>query len=50
VKPKEHIEFHPDAWERFERAASAVTKAPPQHRKAKKPKTKKRSKGALKAS
>jgi hypothetical protein len=30
------IEFHPDAWERFERATAAVAKAPPQHRVAKK--------------
>ncbi|WP_339035836.1 hypothetical protein WHZ78_31500 [Bradyrhizobium symbiodeficiens] len=34
--PKKDIEFHPDAWERFERAAGAVTKSPPQHRVAKK--------------
>ncbi|WP_291574343.1 hypothetical protein [Bradyrhizobium sp.] len=26
------IELHPDAWARFERAASAVAKTPPQHR------------------
>jgi hypothetical protein len=30
------IEFHPDAMERFERAAKAVAKSPPQHRVAKK--------------
>jgi hypothetical protein len=30
------IELHPDAWERFERAAGVVAKAPPQHREAKK--------------
>lgn len=29
--PKE-IELHPDAWERFERAAEVVGKSPPQHR------------------
>jgi hypothetical protein len=32
------IELHVDAWTRFERAAGAVTKAPPQHRKKKKSK------------
>jgi hypothetical protein len=26
------IEFHPDAWKRFERAAAVVAKSPPQHR------------------
>jgi hypothetical protein len=26
------IELHPDAWERFERAADVVVKSPPQHR------------------
>jgi hypothetical protein len=26
------IELHPDAWERFERAAGVVAKSPPQHR------------------
>jgi hypothetical protein len=36
--PKE-IELHPDAWERFERAAGVVVKSPPQHRIAKKKKT-----------
>jgi hypothetical protein len=34
--PDKEIEFHPDAWARFERAAGAVAKAPPQHRVAKK--------------
>jgi len=29
------VEFHPDAWSRFERAISVVAKSPPQHRKAK---------------
>jgi hypothetical protein len=33
---KSEIEFHPDAWARFERAAGAVVKAAPQHRTAKK--------------
>jgi hypothetical protein len=30
------IELFPDAWARFERAAGAVAKTPPQHRVAKK--------------
>jgi hypothetical protein len=30
------IELHPDAWQRFERAAGVVAKSPPQHRIAKK--------------
>ena len=42
--PVKEIEFHPDAWERFERAAGAVTKAPPQHRVAKKVKANKSAK------
>ncbi|WP_146688982.1 hypothetical protein [Bradyrhizobium canariense] len=33
--PVKEIELHPDAWERFERAAGVVAKAPPQHRVAK---------------
>jgi hypothetical protein len=37
--PVKEIELHPDAWQRFERAAGVVAKAPPQHRV--KPKTKK---------
>jgi hypothetical protein len=40
--PSKDIEFHPDAWERFERAAGVVAKSPPQHRVAKKTATKKR--------
>jgi hypothetical protein len=36
------IEFHADAWTRFERAADVVAKSPPQHRVAKKKRTKKR--------
>jgi len=36
------IEFHPDAWARFERAAGVVSKTPPQHRVAKKTATAKR--------
>jgi len=32
------VELHPDAWQRFERAASVVAKSPPQHRVAKKKK------------
>jgi hypothetical protein len=35
-KPLEEIEFHPDAMQRFERAAGVVAKSPPQHRVAKK--------------
>jgi hypothetical protein len=31
-KPVELPAAEPDAWERFERAVSMVTKAPPQHR------------------
>jgi len=42
--PKQEIEFHPDAWERFERAAGAIAKAPPQHRVAKPPKAKPKAK------
>ena len=30
--PSKEIELHPDAWERFERAAGVVAKSPPQHR------------------
>jgi hypothetical protein len=45
--PVKELELHPDAWERFERAAGVVAKSPPQHRvakkKAKKTKPKKRS-------
>jgi hypothetical protein len=36
--PAKEIELHPDAWERFERAAGMVAKSPPQHRVAKKKK------------
>jgi hypothetical protein len=32
------IELHPDAWQRFERAAGVVAKSPPQHRVTKKKK------------
>ncbi|MEH2565535.1 hypothetical protein [Bradyrhizobium sp. AZCC 2289] len=35
---KKELELHPDAWERFERAAGVVAKSPPQHRVAKKKK------------
>jgi hypothetical protein len=38
------LEFHPDAWERFERAAGVVAKSPPQHRVAKKKAVKKAKK------
>jgi hypothetical protein len=41
------IELHPDAWERFERAAGAVAKAPPQHRTAKKKAGKSKKKKGL---
>jgi hypothetical protein len=45
AKPhKKEIELHPDAWERFERAAGVVVKSPPQHRVAKKEKTTKSKK------
>jgi len=39
--PKD-IELHPDAWERFERAADVVAKSPPQHRAKAAPNAKKR--------
>jgi hypothetical protein len=39
---EKEIELHPDAWERFERAAGVVAKSPPQHRKAKKKKVSKK--------
>ncbi len=39
--PQKEIELHPDAWERFERAAGVVAKSPPQHRVAKKKTAKK---------
>jgi hypothetical protein len=35
-KEKQDLELHPDAWQRFEGAASVVAKTPPQHRKTKK--------------
>jgi hypothetical protein len=41
---KKEIELHPDAWQRFERAAGVVAKSPPQHRVKEKPKTKKAKK------
>jgi len=44
-EPQKEIEFHPDAMQRFERAVSVVAKSPPQHRVAKKKKTKKRETG-----
>jgi hypothetical protein len=37
----EEVEFHPDAWERFERAIRTIGKAKPKHRPAK-PKTKRK--------
>jgi hypothetical protein len=42
--PAKEIEMHPDAWERFERAAGVVAKSPPQHRTAKKKKSPKKAK------
>jgi hypothetical protein len=39
--PVKEIELHPDAWERFQRAAGVVAKTPPQHRVAKKQNKKK---------
>jgi hypothetical protein len=30
---KKKIETHPDGWQRFERAVHVVAKSPPQHRK-----------------
>jgi hypothetical protein len=45
LKKTSDVELHPDAWQRFERAAGVVAKSPPQHRKAKpKPKLVKGSK------
>ena len=43
-KKAKEIELHPDAWERFERAAKVVAKSPPQHRVAKKKKAVRKSK------
>jgi hypothetical protein len=42
--PAKEIEFHPDAWKRFERAAGVVAKSPPQHRVGKKTTVKKTKK------
>jgi hypothetical protein len=47
--PEKEIEFHPDAWGRFERAASVVVKSPPQHRKYAEPKAKKTAKKKARA-
>jgi hypothetical protein len=44
IPPIKEVELHPDAWARFERATSAVAKAPPQHRVAKKKKSPKKAK------
>jgi hypothetical protein len=44
AKAKPEVEFHPDGWDRFERAAGIVSKTPPQHRVAKKKKATKKSK------
>jgi hypothetical protein len=48
--PDKDIEFHPDAWARFERAAGVVAKTPPQHRVAKKKKTEKKREASEPAS
>jgi hypothetical protein len=40
--PTKDLELHPDAWQRFERAAGVVAKSPPQHRVAKKLRQRKR--------
>jgi hypothetical protein len=45
--PKE-VELHPDAWQRFERAAGVVAKSPPQHRVAKKKTVAKKTKAKKK--
>jgi hypothetical protein len=47
--PEKEIEFHPDAWQRFERAAGVVAKSPPQHRVAKKKKTAKKTRAVKKS-
>jgi hypothetical protein len=51
-KPKEvrEVELHPDAWERFERAAGVVAKSPPQHRAAKEKSLKDKAKKVAKKS
>jgi hypothetical protein len=44
-KTKQDVEFHPDAWARFERAVDVVAKSPPQHRvKPKKTRNRKKAK------
>jgi len=52
IYPSKEMELHPDAWQRFERAAGVVAKTPPQHRVAKKKKKspKKAKKAHVKAS
>ncbi|MGY8638990.1 hypothetical protein RAD15_41635 [Bradyrhizobium sp. 14AA] len=47
-QPTKEIEFHPDAMERFERAAKVVAKSPPQHRVTKKKATAKKKKPSRK--
>jgi hypothetical protein len=44
------VELHPDAWQRFKRAAGVVAKSPPQHRVAKKKKTPKKREASKPAS
>jgi hypothetical protein len=46
TKRAEEVELHSDAWKRFERAVDVVAKSPPQHRKSKT--TRKRKKTAKK--
>jgi hypothetical protein len=43
------LELHPDAWQRFERAAGVVAKSRPQHRVAKKKKTAMKKRRMLKS-
>ena len=40
AKEPERLEFHPDAWARFERATKIVAKSPPRPKAAKKPRAK----------
>jgi hypothetical protein len=52
---EEGIEFHPDSWERFERAVDKVIRAPPVHRTGKtagadRPQRKRRDRDADKTS
>jgi hypothetical protein len=40
MKEAKPLEIHPDAWDRFERAAGVAAKTPPQHRVSKKKRAK----------